>query len=105
MQIVATLVGGSVALSTHSTKMGVRLMAHTVPEPITHSVISIAEDVGVVSLAALAMTHPMIALPIVVVLLIVVFFLLRMAFRALAAAGRRAARWFSFGPNLRNQQP
>ena len=105
MKIVATLVGGSVALSTHSTKMGVRLMAHSVPEPITHSVISIAEDVGVVSLAALAMTHPMIALPIVVVLLIVVFFLLRMAFRALAAAGRRAARWLSFNPNLRNQQP
>ena len=105
MKIVATLVGGSVALGTHSTKMGVRLMAHAVPEPVTHSVISIAEDVGVVSLAALAMTHPMIALPIVVVLLIVVVFLLRMVFRALTAAARRAARWFSFNPNLRNQQP
>ena len=103
MKVVAVIVGGSVALSTHSTKMGVRLMAHAVPEPATHSAISIAEDVGVVSLAALAMTHPLIALPVFLVLLIGVFFVLRMAFRALAAAARRVGRWFSFSPNLRNE--
>ncbi len=83
MKVVAMLVGGSIALSTHSTKMGVRLMAHTVPEPVTHSAISVAEDVAVVSLAALAMTHPLVALPVFLLLLVAVFFLIRMAFRAL----------------------
>ena len=95
MKVIAVLVGGSVALSTHSTKMGVRLMAHTVPEPVTHSAISIAEDVGVVALTTLAMTHPLIALPVFLGLLVAVFFLLRMAFRALAGAARRVGSWFS----------
>ena len=102
MKVIAVLVGGSVALSTHSTKMGVRLMAHAVPEPVTHSAISVAEDVGVVSLAALAMTHPIVALPVFLLRLIGVFFLFRMAFRALAGVARRAGRWFSFSPYLRN---
>lgn len=101
MKAIAVLAGGSVALSTHSTKMGVRLMAHTVPEPATHSAISIAEDVGVVGLAALAMTHPLIALPVFLALLMVVFFLLRMAFRVLSAAARRAVNWFSASPQGR----
>ena len=104
MQIIAVLVGGSVALSTHSTKMGMRLAAHAVPEPATHSAISIAEDVGVFGLTALTMTHPLIALPVILLLMVGMFFLLRMAFKALARAARRVVRWFSFRPDLGNQQ-
>jgi hypothetical protein len=92
MKVVAVLVGGSVALSTHSTKMGMRLAAHAVPEPVTHSAISIAEDVGVVSLAALAMTHPLVALPVTLALLVAVFFLIRMVFRALRAFSASTVR-------------
>ena len=51
-QAAAMLIGGSIALGTHSTKAGFRMMANTVPEPTTHSVISIAEDVGVVGRAS-----------------------------------------------------
>ncbi|MFN0167957.1 MAG: DUF4126 domain-containing protein [Bryobacteraceae bacterium] len=65
MQTVAVLAAGSIALGTHSTKMAVRLSAHAVPEPVTHSVISIAEDVGVVALLALAYTHPWVAIPVI----------------------------------------
>ena len=68
------------------------LAAHTVPEPTTHSAISIAEDVGVFSLAALTMTHPLIALPIILLLMIGVFFLLHMAFKSLGRAARRVVR-------------
>ncbi len=66
LQVVAMLIGGSVALGTHATKMGTRLAAHAVPDPVTHSVISMAEDVGVVGILMLAYTHPLIALPILV---------------------------------------
>ena len=104
MKMLAMIVGGSVALSTHSTKMGMRIAAHAVPEPATHSAISVAEDVGVVGLTALTTIHPLVALPVIIALLFGVFFLMRTACRALAAAARRVGRWFSFGGNLRNQQ-
>ena len=45
---VVMLIGGSVALTSHTTKASARVLAHTAPEPATHSAISVAEDVGVV---------------------------------------------------------
>jgi hypothetical protein len=66
-QAAAMLVGGSVALGTHSTKAGFRMLANTAPEPVTHSAISVAEDVGVFGLALLALTYPWVALGVMVV--------------------------------------
>ena len=68
-QMAAVLFAGSVALGTHSSKMGLRLLAHTVPEPVTHSAISVAEDIGVIGLLLLAYQYPHIALPVLLVLL------------------------------------
>ena len=65
-QAAAMLVGGSVALGTHSTKAGFRMLANTAPEPATHSLISVAEDVGVFGLAMLALTYPWLALGVMV---------------------------------------
>jgi hypothetical protein len=64
VQAVAVLVGGSVALGAHATKMGTRLAAHAVPDPVTHSAVSVAEDFSVVGLLLLAYNYPWIALPI-----------------------------------------
>ncbi len=66
VQALAILAGGSVALGAHATKMGTRLAAHAVPDPITHSAISMAEDFGVVGLLILAYNYPWVALPIAV---------------------------------------
>lgn len=72
LQAAATLLGGSIALGAHSGKAGFRLLAHTTPEPATHSAISIAEDVGVISLVGLAYNYPEVAIAIVVALCILV---------------------------------
>ena len=69
-QVAAFLIGGAVALGSHSTKASARVLAHTAPEPTTHSVISVAEDVGVVGLIALVYTYPWAALAVLTVLLI-----------------------------------
>jgi hypothetical protein len=69
VQVIATILGGSIALGTHSTKAGVRLLAHATPEPASHSALSIAEDVGVVSLLILAYKYPEIAIPVLLALL------------------------------------
>ncbi|MEP7362360.1 MAG: DUF4126 domain-containing protein [Acidobacteriota bacterium] len=82
-QIAAVLFAGSIALGTHSTKMGVRLLAHAAPEPGTHSLLSVGEDIGVVALLLLAYQHPYIALPILVALLVAMILVLPLLLRIL----------------------
>lgn len=74
-QVAAMLVGGSVAFGTHSAKAGFRMAANTAPEPVTHSLISVAEDVGVFGLAVLALTYPWLALGVMVACIAVFAFL------------------------------
>ena len=66
-QAAAMLIGGAVAFGTHSTKASFRMLANTAPEPVTHSAISVAEDIGVFGLAVLALTYPWVALGVIVV--------------------------------------
>ena len=82
-QVIAMLIGGSVALGTHSTKAGFRLLANTAPEPATQSVISVAEDVGVVGLLALVYTYPIPALVVLVVLLALMAYITPLIYRTL----------------------
>jgi hypothetical protein len=83
VQVLAMLAGGTIALGAHGTKMGVRMLAHTTPEPAAHSLISLAEDAGVVGLLMLVYTHPKVAVPIVLVLLLAIVLLLPILFRVL----------------------
>ena len=97
-QMAAVLFGGSVALGTHSTKMGVRLLAHASPEPASHSILSVAEDVSVVALLLLAYQHPYIALPILAGLLIAMIVILPLLLRILRfVAACLLGRLLSFG--------
>ena len=93
-RLLATLLSGTVALGTHSAKMGARLAAHTVPDPVTHSAISIAEDVSVVALVTLAWQHPWVALPVLVAFLVLLVFLIRTIVRTIRRLpGRVQALW------------
>ncbi|MBL0211672.1 MAG: DUF4126 domain-containing protein [Holophagaceae bacterium] len=83
VQVIALLAGGTIALGAHGSKMGFRLLAHTAPEPTTHSLISIAEDVGVVGLLALAYSHPYVALPVLAAIILFTALMLPLLFRVL----------------------
>jgi Domain of unknown function (DUF4126) len=85
VQAVAGLVGGTVALGAHSTKMGVRLAAHAVPEPVTHSLISVAEDFSVVGLLMLAWNFPLVAIGVVCVMILAMLILIPFLYRTLKA--------------------
>lgn len=82
-QIIAFLVGGSVALGSHSTKAGARAMALTAPEPVTHSIISVAEDVGVVGLTALVFTYPWVGFGVACVLIAMMAVITPLLYRTL----------------------
>ena len=102
VRVLAMLGAGTLALGTHSSKMGFRLLAHATPEPTTHSIISVAEDFGVVALLALAYEYPWVALPVMgaVIVGIAAFlpFLIRVARFLLAGLFGRVASWFSVQP-------
>ena len=95
VQICAFLLGGGVALASHSTKAGVRLIANTSPEPVSNSVLSVTEDVLVVGGTWLALSHPLIMLVVVVFSLIGMFVFARMAIRGLLQLFRRLFGLFS----------
>lgn len=82
-QVAAVLFAGSIALGTHSTKMGVRLLAHSAPEPATHSFLSLVEDIGVVALLLLAYQYPYVALPVLGGLLLAMILVLPLLLRIL----------------------
>lgn len=100
-QVLAALAGGTLALGTHSAKMGIRLAAHVTPEPATFTAISTAEDVGVTGLLVLAYTHPVPALIILAILILAIILLLPRLARILAfllrALGGRLRSWFGMG--------
>ncbi|MCC7233652.1 MAG: DUF4126 domain-containing protein [Bryobacterales bacterium] len=82
-QVAAVLGAGTVALGTHSTKMGVRLLAHAAPEPGTQSLLSLAEDFGVVALLLFAYRYPHIALPVLAALILIMLWMLPVLGRTL----------------------
>ena len=107
MQALAFLAGGSIALGTHSTKMGYRLLGHASPEPVSSSVFSLAEDFGVVGLVLLVYKHPLVALGVVVALLIAMGLITPLLFRTIALLFAGLAGRFKslFGASASVTQP
>lgn len=66
IQTIALLVGGGLALTSHSTKATTRAAINTSPEPMSNIAVSTAEDVLTVGGASLAVYYP-IAIIVVVV--------------------------------------
>lgn len=87
IKVGAALLGGTVALSSHSAKAGTRLLANHSPEPFTNAGLSLAEDVVVVGGVWLAFTHPVAALMIVAVCLGLIVWLVPKLFRMLKREG------------------
>jgi len=75
-RIVAALVAGGVALTSHGTKTTARAAVNTSPEPISNWILSVVEDGVVIALVWFAAVHPLWALGIVVVLLALSIWLL-----------------------------
>lgn len=73
VMILATLLGGGLALSSHGTKAALRAGANMSPEPVSNWVLSIVEDIVAVVGTILAVIAPV--LIAIVLIIFVVFFL------------------------------
>ncbi len=58
LEILGALLAGSLALSSHVTKAGARLVINTSPEPFSNIAASVAEDTVVVFGSMVALQHP-----------------------------------------------
>ena len=58
IELVAFLLGGSLAAGSHATKAGTRVLLNTSPEPISNWTASIAEDLLVIAGLWTALMHP-----------------------------------------------
>ena len=85
----AAILGGSLAATSHFTKAGTRAAANTSPEPFSNLGLSVAEDLSTLGLLWLVLTHPLVALAIVVVLVGLAAWLLPRIFRFIVRIGRR----------------
>lgn len=71
VQVVAFLIGGGLALSSHGTKAATRAAINTSPEPASNIVASLAEDVVAVGSILLAWLFPVAVIVLVVIGVIV----------------------------------
>jgi hypothetical protein len=91
-QALLTTLGGGTALTSHGIKTGVRLAVNTSPEPFSNSIVSTAEDVSVVTVVALAVSHPWLALGISASLLVAGIATVILLWRVIRKAWRRHRR-------------
>jgi uncharacterized membrane protein len=68
VRVLAFLLGGGIALTSHGAKATVRLAANASPEPFSNIALSAFEDAGSVGLSLLAVFHPVVTLVIVATL-------------------------------------
>jgi hypothetical protein len=81
--LVAALLGGGLAITTHTTKLGLRYAIDASPEPVTNAAANLAE-LGLVGVVAIAIwDHPVITLVIALILLALMVMLVRLIWRAL----------------------
>jgi hypothetical protein len=90
MTLIAALLGGGLAATSHAAKMTTRAAVNTSPEPFSNLLVSFGEDALVVFLLWLSATHPvlfavvlLVSIVLALVLLVVLFAFLRTVLRGL----------------------
>jgi hypothetical protein len=92
MQALAVLAGGTLAAGGHITKAGTRAAANVSPEPFSNWGLSLAEDVFVFALGALAFAYPIAALGVTVVCVLAIALVMRWLIRWIRRAAQPPAR-------------
>lgn len=81
--LVAALLGGGIAITTHTTKLGLRYAIDASPEPVTNGVANITELALVATVAIAVWHHPIITLSLALVVLVGLVMMVRLIWRAL----------------------
>lgn len=91
--LIAALLGGGLAVTTHTTKLGLRYAVDVSPEPVSNGVLSTTELGIVATITLLVWQHPFITLGLALVLLVALIAMVRLIWRTLRQIF--AGRWVS----------
>src|SRR4028118_646558 len=94
VQVLALLLGGGLALSTHGTKATVRAGANLSPEPVTNWTLSLLEDVLAVGAVGLAVSYPLAMLVVILIFLLLMIWILPKVVRRIRRMLKAAADFF-----------
>jgi hypothetical protein len=98
MTVIAGLLGGSLAATSHATKMTTRAAVNTSPEPFSNMGVSLIEDGLVVFMLWLSATHPLIFAAVLVVSVILAIVLLVVLIKFLRVVMRGLSEFFRGRP-------
>jgi len=99
MALVAALMGGTLAATSHTAKATTRAAINTSPEPFTNVGASLLEDSLVPAGLWLAIAHPLVFVAVLILVLIFSVWLIRTCWRFLRQLFARVARIFSGRPD------
>ncbi|HEY6217133.1 MAG TPA: DUF4126 domain-containing protein [Pyrinomonadaceae bacterium] len=95
IQVIALLLGGGLALSSHGTKAATRAILNTSPEPVSNIVASVVEDILAVVSIVCSVLFPVLLFVIVGVGLVISFLVFRQIIRFLRQVTRSIRGWFA----------
>ena len=95
VQVIALLLGGGLALSSHGTKAATRAMLNASPEPVSNWVASIAEDILAVLSIIASVFVPVLIFVIVGAGLVISFLVFRKILRFFRQVARSIRGWFA----------
>ena len=99
MALVAALMGGTLAATSHAAKATTRAAINTSPEPFSNVGASLVEDSMVPAGLWLAIAHPVVFVIVLVLVLVLSVWLIRICWRFLRQLFARVARIFSGKPD------
>jgi hypothetical protein len=85
-EIIAVLLSGGAAMTTHAAKAGGRLLINSSPEPFTNITVSLAEDAAVLGGVGLVAWSPVVALLLSAVLVVTLWILMPRIVRVIRAS-------------------
>jgi ABC-type siderophore export system fused ATPase/permease subunit len=92
--LIAALLGGGLAVTTHTTKLGLRYAEDASPEPVSNGVMSVSE-LGLVTAIMMAIwSHPYITLLAALAVLIGLIMIVRLIWRTLRQV--MSGRWVPY---------
>jgi hypothetical protein len=89
--LLTALIGGGMAVTTHTTKLGLRYAVDVSPEPVSNGVTSVLELGLVVTIVLMLWQHPYIVLVSALILLVLLIIMVRLIWRTLCQVF--AGRW------------
>jgi len=98
IQVIALLVGGGLALTSHGTKAATRAVINASPEPVSNIVVSLAEDALVIVSVLLALFLPVMVFLVIAAGLAFSIWILPKIIRFFQSVGRKIRRLFTAAP-------